>query len=309
MKIIFLTITNVLLLLLCSKSSAQNISKQDTTIILDRKIAKIILEQYKNTKDLETDLMPDISKDWMVTDRPHIAETPHLTTKNHLQVEMGFNFENTRNELGVKTQEITYNTTLLRFGLSRKIEFRAEMAYLGTNISKENTILEDYKGLSGLSLGSKIHLVKAKGRFIPEITLLYDVTLPYFGSKDYKPSYTTPSIKFLFLNRITKFYEFEYNLGYQCNAQGNASYALNNEFEINQHWHFFAEIYGTFTENNQPNSIFDGSLLHDHRANTGVWYMFSPSFQLDLSGGVGLSKMAPDYYFSVGISNRFSLKK
>ena len=287
-------------------------SEHDTLVVLKKDIAKEILSEYDNLSDLKTDLMKDNKHESMVTDRPHIAETPHLATKNYLYAEMGFDFENTDNKYTGKNREITYNTTLLRLGLSRRIELRAEMAYMGSHVKAlESGVLEKYSGFSALSLGSKIHLFKAN-KLIPEAALLYGITLPYFGAANYKPNYTVASMKFLFLNRLARWYELEYNIGYEWGAsQGNASYAyaVNNEFELSKQLYFFAEIYGYLTENSGVDNRFNGTVTHDHRLNAGVWYLFTPNFQLDFSGGVGLSKISPDYYVSFGVSNRFCLKK
>jgi hypothetical protein len=284
----------------------------DTSLVLPKELAQKIEEYYENRKDLKNDLVPDYSKDWMVTDRPHIAETPFLIPKSTIQIETGFQYQQTK-PAALRTTDITYNTTLVRLGFSRRLEGRLEMEYAGYKTvrrSNDSTIAKA-QGLSGLSVGSKVFLFDGHG-VIPKTTLLYGVSLPFIGDRNFRPSYTASEIKFLFLNHITHFYEFEYNLGFQWDGNTkNAAYAyaLNNEFEISRKLHFFAEVYGFFYEDSDADDRFSGSFTNDHRANGGIWYLFNKDFQFDLSGGVGLSKVSPGYYVAVGLSNRISLKK
>jgi hypothetical protein len=187
------------------------------------------------------------------------------------------------------------------------------MDYLGSKkqMRSNDSLITNATGLSGLSVGSKVFLFD-EYRIIPKATLLYWISLPFFGSKNFRAPYTTVSeIEFLFLNRITKFYEFEYNIGIQWDGNTkNAAYAyaLNNEFSINNKLHFFLELYGYFYENSSNDDQFNGSYTNDHRLNGGIWYLFTKDLQFDLSGGLGLSKISPNYYFAIGLSNRLSLK-
>jgi hypothetical protein len=289
----------------------ESLSEKDTTLVIEKELGRKIEEEYKGTEDLKNDLIPDYSKEWMVTDRPHIAETPFLVPKSYFQVETGFQFQQSR-PVYSRTNEVTYNTTLIRLGLSRRVEARFEMEYSGYKTTKvsNDSLLAKGNGLSGLSIGSKVFLFDGHG-IVPKGTLLYGVSLPFLGSRNFRPSYTAAEIKFLFLNRILSFYEFEYNLGFQWdgNTKNTAyAYALNNEFEINHKFHFFVELYGYFYENSSTVDRFNGSFTNDHRANGGIWYLFNKNLQFDLSGGVGLSKVSPNYYFAVGLSNRLSLK-
>jgi hypothetical protein len=289
-------------------NSNHSFAQKDTTIILDKKSVKEFLEFQKYAADSKHDLVPDFSEEWIITDRPHVAETPHLVPKGYFQWETGFQFQQSRTDL-IKTKDITYNTTLIRLGLSRRIEARLEMDYFGTksNRRSDDSLLQKVNGLSGLTVASKVFLFQQNG-LIPETSLLYGISLPYPGSKDFRPSYTGSEIKFLLVNRIAKWYEFEYNLGVQWDGVTNA-YAFNNEFEINRRLFFFIEMYGYFYENGDKDDRFSGSFTNDHRLNGGIWYRLAPNLQLDLSGGFGLSKISPTNYIAVGLSNRFKFKK
>lgn len=282
----------------------------DTTITVSKETARKMLEEYSDTEEIQEDLVPDYAQKWMVTDRPHIAESPIMVPKGFVQWESGFQITRT-NSADVRNKDLTYNTTLLRLGLSRRVEMRFEMAYEGTKTNKISTdsIIKNSHGFSGLNIAAKTFLFEEKG-LRPKGTLLYGLGLPYIGSKEYRPENLGGFIKFLFLNEITPHYGFEYNLGIEWSGdskQASYVYALNNEFMITQRFNLFAEIYGSFTENNGMDNRFNGTFINDHRANAGFWYLFTKDFQIDFSGGVGLSKASPDFYFAVGLSNRFSV--
>ncbi len=296
-----------------SAQNGSNTAETDTIIVVHKELARRIIDEYENTDQLKSDLIPDYSKEWMVTDRPHVAETPILTPKNVLQIETGFQFQKSKTAF-YKTDDLTYNTMLLRLGLSRRVEARFQLDYVGSKIQKRSndSLISNANGFSGLSVGSKVFLFNEHG-IVPKGTLLYWVSLPFFGSKNFRTPYTTASeIEFLFLNKITHFYELEYNLGIQWGGDTrNAAYAyaLNNEFSINRNFNFFIELYGYFYEKSNADDHFNGKYINDHRVNGGIWYLFNKDLQFDLSGGIGLSKVSPNYYFALGLSNRLSLKR
>ncbi|MBC7451197.1 MAG: transporter [Cytophagales bacterium] len=314
MKNAILLLPLAFFILLSVNAFSQNTthSDADTLILMNKEIARKLLKEYENTKELKNDLVPDYSKDWMVTDRPHVAESPTLVPKSFAQLETGFLYQKTKTNV-TNTTDITYNTSLIRIGLSRRFEARIEMSYEVTktfNISNDS-VTTNTNGLSGLNLGSKVFLFDGHG-IIPKGTLLYGISLPFIGSKEYRPSYSAAEIKFLFLNRINHFYEFEYNVGAQWdgNTLNTAyAYALNNEFELSEKLHCFAELYGYFYENSGSDDRFNGTFTNDHRANAGFWYLFNENLQLDISGGIGLSKISPNYYFAVAFSNRLKMPR
>jgi outer membrane putative beta-barrel porin/alpha-amylase len=57
----------------------------------------------------------------------------------------------------------------------------------------------------------------------------------------------------------------------------------------------FVELYGYLPEFGSP----------DHRFDAGFTFLITNMFQLDLSGGLGLSEISPDYFISTGFSVKF----
>src|SRR6478609_9029234 len=179
-----------LLFCVVSISVAQTTPASDTLIRMDKQTAREFEEFRRYTEENKGDLVPDFSEEWMITDRPHIAETPHLTANGYLQWEMGAQYQNTKSN-GYSNDEYTYNTTLFRMGFSRRIEGRLQLDYMGTRTVQmsNDSVVQKANGFAGLSIGSKVFLFQQKG-LRPETSLLYGINLPYLGSETFRPSYT-----------------------------------------------------------------------------------------------------------------------
>src|SRR5688572_19021966 len=66
----------------------------------------------------------------IITDRPDQSEAPQLTPKGWLQIETGIQSEfDEDKETGLKSQNILYNTTLWKYGLSKNFELRLITEY------------------------------------------------------------------------------------------------------------------------------------------------------------------------------------
>jgi len=94
----------------------------------------------------------------LITDRPDATEAPSVVPKGALQIETGALFTSFEEDV-LKTQTLTYNTTLLRFGVLDNLELR-----LGWNVVEQSNKVTSALKLLGqrfLSLAQKrIALVK-----------------------------------------------------------------------------------------------------------------------------------------------------
>jgi hypothetical protein len=91
-----------------------------------------------------------------------------------------------------------------------------------------------------------------------------------------------------------------YNLGAEWDgdtAEPIFVYTLTTGYALTEKIGGYVELYGFLPQTQKP----------DHRFDAGFTYLFNPNHQLDLSGGVGISKNAPDYFISVGYSFRFKM--
>ena len=80
----------------------------------------------------------------------------------------------------------------------------------------------------------------------------------------------------------------------------NTIYTVTLARDLGQGFGGFIESYGFFTRYDVPDEI-----RGDHRMDGGFTYLYNHDVQFDVSGGVGLTENAPDYFISAGISFRF----
>lgn len=230
----------------------------------------------------------------IITDRPDQTEAPNLIPKGSFQVETGFVFENDRVD-NVEISNFAYNTTLLKYGVNEFLELRFISEYLGEKIAVAEDQYSKSKGFSPLALGVKIKLADEKG-FWPQAGFIGHINLKT-GAEEYTPSYTAADFRFTFAHTLSDRFALSYNLGAEWNGETPEAaflYTLSIAYVITDKLGVFAETYSFFPEEGKA----------DNRADAGFTYKFSPVVQWDISGGIGLSSNAPDYFVSTGISFR-----
>ena len=72
-------------------------------------------------------------------------------------------------------------------------------------------------------------------------------------------------------------------------------YTFAPGFNISEKWYAYIEIFGSIWKNEKPENSIDA----------GIAYYINNDLKVDASAGFGISKEAPDNYFSVGASFRF----
>lgn len=111
----------------------------------------------------------DKSFDALITDRPDQTEASSTVKKGVIQIETGAFFE-TYEENRIKTENVTYNTTLVRYGVSDNFEFR-----LGWDFQESTTFVNGQKlndvtsGFSPLLLGMKVYILLKKKDGCPKL--------------------------------------------------------------------------------------------------------------------------------------------
>ncbi len=83
--------------------------------------------------------------------------------------------------------------------------------------------------------------------------------------------------------------------GNRRNVTGETTFLLDRQ--LTKRWDAFAEYAGDFPELGGPR----------HLAHFGTAFKPTPQQQIDLHGGVGLSRAAVDHFIGVGYSFRFQL--
>lgn len=247
-------------------------------------------------------------------DRPGYGDAVSIVPFKQLQIETGFWFEQDKGNSLVNTG-LGLNSTLFRYGLAQKIELR-----LDYNIWKNRTVfreqnIPDFKetGLFPLRVGMKAALTENSG-WIPSITFIGMLGLPWSATNNYRPGYLTPDLQLSFAHVVNDWLSICYNLGSSWdghNPNPQNYYALSTEFS-------FSEKIGAYLQGRDSfRSLSDrGKVTTDHLFFTeaGLVYFPKANVQIDLSSGVKVAEYASgwksakehSYFFiSTGLSWRF----
>ena len=221
----------------------------------------------------------------IVTDRPTQSAASTVVPLGAAIVEYGFIYES--------AGDIT-NTTLAnlhaRIGLLKFAELR-----ITQNIQQVKSDATDTKvsGLSPITLGTKVHLVTERGA-LPQTSIIGQVTLNN-GKDEFRPGKTIPEVRLNFSNTLGEYWSLGYNVGMQFPENNTTTlYSAVLGYSFLPGWTAFAEPYGFFYEEDA-----------DHRFNTGLIYLVKNNFQVDLTGGIGLSDISPDYFIGFGAAIGF----
>jgi Putative MetA-pathway of phenol degradation len=232
------------------------------------------VSKAQTTKDIETD-------------RPDQTETPYTVGKNKFQVEAGFSKTNIDKILFQNTL-----VSLLRFGLSEKFEWRAEIirdSYTAYN--KKVTA-----GLQPIEIGFKTNLLEENG-LTPKTSLIAHIVIPKAATNDFKGQYFSPNFRFTMQHSIGEKQSLSYNIGGEWGADDGKFtplYTLATGYDFSKKIYGYIEFFGFFTGKNIDEHSFDG----------GLAYLLKPNVQLDISAGFGISKFAPQNYWAIGLSFR-----
>jgi len=238
------------------------------------------------------------------TDRPDQTESPSTTPPRYFQIEMGGLFESNEVSSSFTENNFLYPTILTKYGLSKNVEFR-----LITELAGNNQILRGAQdrfssGIKPVIVGMKVNLFKEnRKKFIPKMSFIGHLGISRLASNFYETNRSFPQFRFLMEHTLTNKTSIGYNLGMEWNGQTNnpnTIYTISMARDLGKGFGGFAEFYGYFSRNDIPKEI-----VGDHRFDAGVTYLLNHDFQFDISGGVGLTENAPDYFLSAGVSFRF----
>ena len=149
-------------------------------------------------------------------------------------------------------------------------------------------------GLADLQVGTKIQILK-KEDVKTEIAFLSHLIIP--TAKNALTLDEIGSINKLSIGHdIGDVFGLGYNIGYDNYGfgSGNLTYSLALGYSISDKVSFYIEPYGALVELDYHESNFDA----------GFTYLIDNNFQLDISGGTGISQNIQDIYISAGISFR-----
>jgi hypothetical protein len=232
----------------------------------------------------------------LITDRPDQTESALVVPAWLLQIETGMLKEWVNNPDDSFDKNIRYGTTLLRYGLFDFMEFRLGSDLLNHRFKLPAEAERSDFGVSPIGVGFKFALAKENG-LIPDIALITGWQIPNTGNRIFSSDKWQHSFVFAFAHTLSQRWGLGYNLGYEFEGGFDKSafkYSLVGGYAIADRWGAFIEAYGAKLSN----------IPWDVRTDAGVTFLLFPNFQLDLSGGIGLTDVSAIGFLSGGFSWR-----
>ncbi|WP_452225573.1 transporter [Lacinutrix chionoecetis] len=232
--------------------------------------------------------------DALVTDRPDATESPTAMPNGFLQVETGAFYESFEDN-NFKTEDFTYNTMLVRYGLLNNLELRLGYNYTNSKTKFNGNEITSFNSFSPLLLGFKTTIAQENGA-MPEIGFLGHLNLPFSVKKEIRPETTGVDFRFSFAHTLSEKSSLSYNLGAiweNDNPEAAYLYTIAYGYSINQKFGAYLELYGDFPENNKANHLWDA----------GLTYLLTNNFQLDATVGSSITD-GQDILISAGFSFR-----
>lgn len=255
-----------------SKTTVSSVAR--TTLVL-------LLLSTDNAWSQETESTPAI-----VTDRPDVTESNIVVPKGSLQFENGMTWTTEHGN-----QSVDFSETLVRFGISMRMEFRVVIPNYFKDVTGTNA-----SGFDDTAVGVKQQLGPIWGHFdlavIVALSLStgadrlsshgFDPFIKFPWSKDLAKGWSLGGMQSFFWNTRAG----RRNLGWEP--------TLMAEKEISGPWSIFVEYAGDFAQQGSSKQI----------AHFGTAYRITPKQQIDFHLGFGIPPTSPEHFFSVGYSIR-----
>jgi len=221
-------------------------------------------------------------------DRPDQTESPAIVPKKYFQIETGFISEKT----DANTRTIVHPSSLWKYGLNNRFELRL--------ITELNSIKESENLISGLipvAVGFKVNLSEEKG-LMPRTSLISHLNLKSVASKNFVAEKYAPEFRFTMQHSLSDKISLGYNLGMEWDGDETGAeyiYTLTTGCEFTEKIGGYVELYGFAASRHTA----------DHRFDAGITYFPADWLMLDISGGLGISRIAPPHFIAVGFTVRF----
>ncbi|MEY4563104.1 MAG: hypothetical protein RLZZ618_2381 [Pseudomonadota bacterium] len=240
--------------------------------------------------------------DTIATDRPDFVESSDVVGTGRFQIETSFSSER-HNADGVKTRT-TSTPTLLRMGVSDKLELRVETDGIVRSRSQDATGTQRERGFADASLGVKWHMQDgddASGK--PGVAWLLHLDVDS-GSAAFRGPGLRPSLRAVAEWELPQGFSVGVMPGFVVdkNADGKrfvgGIMAVVVGKEWTPAWRSFVELAGQQLASRKNG----GSVV---TFDTGVAYLVTKSVQLDFAIARGLTADSPDFQWGMGLSVRF----
>lgn len=240
----------------------------------------------------------------LITDRPDQTESPNVVPRGYAQLEVGFT--KTREEdAGVRVDSVAGPGSLLRIGLTDRIELRLDWVGLVDEEVRGASFSADEDGVGDGGIGAKFALRTGEPDG-PEIALLATASLPT-GDDTFSSDRVDPAMRLCVAHSLGDRVSLGYNIGaewateagndLELDTLSSGIYTVALGIGLNDKVATFVELFGSV-----PASA-GGSPAHS--LDGGITYLLRDNLQLDVAGGIGLSDAADDWFAGIGVSWRF----
>jgi hypothetical protein len=226
-----------------------------------------------------------------VPDRPGFATPPDIIPLNVFEFEDGIQYENSIDGI-IRNQNFLFSSVLLRYGLLKNAEIRIQTDFADhiTNGPDHSVIY----GFDPVTVGTKIKLLEQKS-IVPNVSLLFNLTLPFIGKNDFRPDNAAPSLYLLMSNDLSEIINLCYNYGISWDGNSPVPthfYAVCLSVNLNEKLSSFIESYGYFNRTVNPNFYLDA----------GFAYLITNHFQTDITVAGYLNSFKNYYLFNMGFA-------
>ena len=232
----------------------------------------------------------------LVTDRPDQTESSSVVPQWRLQIETGASREWIETGSNEYEDNTSYGSTLFRFGVLKFLELRLGTDMLNHRSKVPTGAPRDEFGMSPIGFGFKAALMQEDG-LLPEMAFITGWQVPNTGRESFSSDKWQHSYIIAISYTLSERWGFGYNLGYEFEGAFETNrfiYSLVLGYALAEKWGLFMETYTNKTGKNP----------FDVRADAGITWLLVPNFQLDLSGGLGTTKISPIGFISAGLSWR-----
>jgi len=219
------------------------------------------------------------------SDRPGLSDGPDVVGTAVFQLQSGIDFQDN----GASGSDTVVNSNVLRYGLSEKVELRANFSLLSVESPGS-----DQQGIDDVAVGGRVNLIDQTDGWVPALGLQTLLLLPIEGTftkSDARPLVLlSANFQAHDSGVITTNAGFSYD-GISPKVQYN--YTLTYTYSLNPKWAVFIEEYG--------NIVNDNHLSH---VDTGLAYTFNKNTIFDLGIGTDINSYVDQTFVSLGVSWR-----
>jgi hypothetical protein len=234
------------------------------------------------------------------TDRPDQTDGTTIMPSGFLQYETGSFYSSEDNDLS-RQELLIYTNNLIRYGINNHLELRLSGDILKiSKTEKSENIRNRITGTGPIALGTKFHLCEEK-KARPALSMSAIVKLPFLAVSELRPTFPAPTVKLLAAHNLTENISLSYNVGADWlgkSAVPVGLYSVSLGIGLFKGMTLFTESFGLISKDSKPQYYTDA----------GFTYLLGKNFQIDISGGTGLSGNTLDYLISGGFAFRINTK-